>query len=54
LTNVPEEKSEIPDGEYVLIQEGAKIPSRCSSCEKVEVGFPIELDTRAQQTLTGT
>ena len=25
LTIVPEEKSEIPDGEYVLIQEGGKI-----------------------------
>jgi hypothetical protein len=24
LTIVPEEKSEIPDGEYVLIQEGGK------------------------------
>jgi hypothetical protein len=25
LTIVPEEKSEIPDGDYVLIQEGGKI-----------------------------
>jgi hypothetical protein len=25
LTIVPEEKSEIPDGEYVLIQEGGKV-----------------------------
>ena len=25
LTIVPEEKSEIPDGEYVLIQEGGKM-----------------------------